>query len=699
MLRTSKYFNRDISWLSFNYRVLEEADDKTLPLYERLKFLAIYSSNLDEFYKVRVAEYKNNANPDDMEGLEGVTPGRVVKEINEIVDKQLHDFGRIFHDEILAGLYKEGLMLYQGEMPRLPEHQVFIRDYFYREVIPYLQPVLLTRGTRTFLRDNRLYLAIRLFRKKRGSIRSYVETRRARYALVKLPTNDLPRFVRLPDAEGMYHFLFLDDLVRFNLQELFPGYDVESSYCIKMLRDADLNIKDEFSGNLVDKIRRHIGLRKVGEPALFIYDRTIPSDFLQVLKESFGLYKEDVLAGERYLSFQDFFHFPNPFAPRLQMNYPPPIHPADLDKHGSMFAAIKEKDRLLHYPYQSFDYVLKFLNEASLDPKVEEIKVTQYRVASNSAVVNALINAAHNGKKVTVFVEVKARFDEENNLYSARLMEQAGIRIIYSIPGLKVHAKMALVIRKSGGQRKRSYAYLSTGNFNEKTARLYADHGFFTCKDEYMFDLERLFYYFEDQSQIPVFNKLLVTQFNLKQALMQRIDREIALARNGGKGYLLLKMNGIQNKVFINKLYEASRAGVKIDLIIRGICCVVPNKPFSRNIRIIRIVDSFLEHARIWVFGNNGDPEVYLSSADWLNRNVNRRIETAFPIESVELRDDILSILDLQLNDNTKARLITENLENVPIPGSGSVKIRSQWDTYRMLAAREPGVQGSVVSI
>jgi polyphosphate kinase len=258
---------------------------------------------------------------------------------------------------------------------------------------------------------------------------------------------------------------------------------------------------------------------------------------------------------------------------------------------------------------------------------------------------------------------------------------------------------MALVIRKSGGQRKRSYAYLSTGNFNEKTARLYADHGFFTCKDEYMFDLERLFYYFEDQSQIPVFNKLLVTQFNLKQALMQRIDREIALARNGGKGYLLLKMNGIQNKVFINKLYEASRAGVKIDLIIRGICCVVPNKPFSRNIRIIRIVDSFLEHARIWVFGNNGDPEVYLSSADWLNRNVNRRIETAFPIESVELRDDILSILDLQLNDNTKARLITENLENVPIPGSGSVKIRSQWDTYRMLAAREPGVQGSVVSI
>ena len=256
MLRTSKYFNRDISWLSFNYRVLEEADDKTLPLYERLKFLAIYSSNLDEFYKVRVAEYKNSAHADDMEGLEGVTPGHLVKEINEIVDKQLQDFGRIFHKEILAGLFHEGLMLYQGEMPKLPEHQVFIRDYFYREVIPYLQPVLLTRGTRTFLRDNRLYLAIRLYRKKRGVLHTKIEARRARYALVKLPTNDLPRFVRLPDADGMCHFLFLDDLVRFNLQELFPGYDVESSYCIKMLRDADLNIKDEFSGNLVDKIRR-----------------------------------------------------------------------------------------------------------------------------------------------------------------------------------------------------------------------------------------------------------------------------------------------------------------------------------------------------------------------------------------------------------------------------------------------------------
>jgi polyphosphate kinase len=513
--------------------------------------------------------------------------------------------------------------------------------------------------------------------------------RRARYAIVKLPTNDLPRFVRLPDAKGMYHFLFLDDLVRFNLQELFPGYDVESSYCVKMLRDADLGILDEFNGNLVEKIRRNIGLRKVGEPALFIYDRTIPDDFLQVIKESFGLYKEDILPGERYLSFQDFFNFPNPFAPRLQLNHPTPIHPAELEKHGSMFAAIKEKDRLLHYPYQSFDYVLKFLNEASIDPKVDEIKVTQYRVASNSAVVNALISAARNGKKVTVFVEVKARFDEENNLYSARLMEQAGVRIIYSLPGLKVHAKMALAIRRSGDLRKRSYGYLSTGNFNEKTARLYGDHGFFTCDETFILELEMLFNFLDDPSSTPVFNKMLVTQFNLKRELTKRIDHEIEISKNGGKGYIILKLNGIQNKTLINKLYDASKAGVKIDLIIRGICCVVPNQSFSRNIRIIRIVDSFLEHARVWVFGNDGDPQVFLSSADWLNRNINRRIEIAFPIYAAALRDELLGILNLQLNDNTKARIISEDLENLPIPRNNQAEVRAQVDTYRMLAAKE----------
>ena len=687
MENSPRYFNRDISWLSFNYRVLEEADDESLPLYERLKFLAIYSSNLDEFYKVRVSEYKYGYKNDDIDETKGEDPLKALHEINAIVDKQLKDFGRIFNQEILAQWNREGLILYQGELPTAPEHQTFIRDYFYQEVVPYLQPVLLTRGTKTFMRDNRLYLAIRLFRKKNGSDINKLKNRRPRYAVVKLPTNDMPRFVRLPDINGKFHFLFLDDLVRFNLHELFPGYDVESSYCIKMLRDADLGIRDEYTGNLVEKIRHNIRLRKVGEPALFTYDRSIPKDFLQVLKESFDLDKDDLLAGERYLSFQDFFSFPNPFAPRLQLNRLPTIHPVELEQYSSMFNAIKDSDRILHYPYHSFDYVLKFLNEAAFDPKVEEIKVTQYRVASDSAVVNALIGAARNGKRVTVFVEVKARFDEENNLYMAKLMEDAGIRIIYSLPGLKVHAKMALVLRKANGIRKRSYAYLSTGNFNEKTARLYGDHGFFTCKDDYLHDLEQLFRYLENQQVVVRFNKLLVTQFNFKKELVRRVNREIKLAKSGKQGYILLKMNGIQNKTFINKLYEASMAGVKIDLIIRGICCVVPNQAFSSNITITRIVDSYLEHARVWVFGNDGKNDIFMTSADWMNRNIDWRIETAFPIEDGNLKQEVLDILNLQLKDNVKARRVNEFLENVVIQ-EGDTKVRSQYDIYQMLALK-----------
>lgn len=693
MRYTPRYFNRDISWLSFNHRVLEEAKSKNNPLFERLKFLAIYSSNLDEFYKVRVAEYKYDVDYDELDDPNSDSPVKVVREINRIVREQLEEFSRIFHEEILTEMRKEGIILYQGNMPPDPEHQQFIREYFYREVIPYLQPILLTKGTRSFLRDNRLYLAIRLYRKKRGADNG--SNRRPRYALVKLPYTDVKRFIRLPDKDGCYHFLFLEDLVRFNLQELFPGYDIDSSYCVKLLRDADLGIKDEFSGNLVEKIRKNLGRRKVGEPALFTYDRSIPEDFLAFLQDVIGVYKEDLLAGERYLNFQDFFSFPNPFAPRLQLNHPQPIHPYELEQIGSMFAAIREKDRILHYPYQSFDYLIKFLNEAAQDPKVYAIKVTQYRVASNSAVVNSLISAARNGKQVSVFVEVKARFDEENNLTLARLMSEAGVRIIYSLPGLKVHAKLALVLRRSGNERKRSFAYLSTGNFNEKTARQYADHGFFTCKEDIIRDLENLFSYFENPKFRPEFTKLWVTRFNFKNELRRRIDREIELARQGKKGYILVKLNGIQNKPLINLLYKASEAGVKIDMIIRGICCLVPNQKFSRNINLRRIVDSYLEHGRIIVFGNNGDPEVYLTSADWMNRNINRRIETTFPVEDEDIKKELFDILDLQLRDNVSARMINENLENIPIVADGMEPIRAQWDTYKMLIEKETRFQNN----
>ncbi len=679
-----KYFNRDISWLSFNYRVLEEAKDKSLPIYERLKFLAIYSSNLDEFYKVRVAEYKYNFDPEEIEHNKNMTPSRVINEITSVVDSHLIEFKNIFN-KIIEELENQGLILYQGEYPSNPIHQEFIKDYFYIKVLPFLQPIIINKGVKSFLRDNRLYLALKLYRKNRVDGKPKKKNRRARYAILKLPTYDLPRFLKLPQIDNKHHYLFIDDLVRFNLSYLFPGYDIDSSYSIKLLRDADLGIKDEYSGDLVEKIKKNLNMRLIGEPALFTYDRKIPNDFLNILKDTFYLHKNDILAGDRYLNFQDFFNFPNPFSPRLELKRPSPILPKSLEEIGSMFKAIKLKDRLLFYPYQSFDYLLRFLNEASLDSKVEEIKLTQYRVAHDSAVVNALISAARNGKKVSVFVEVKARFDEENNLHTARIMEEAGIKIIYSLPGLKVHAKMALVIRRSNNIRKRSYAYLSTGNFNEKTARLYSDFGFFTCKEATILELEALFNHLENQEIKPKFKKLLVTQFNFKKQLISKIEREIKITKDGGEGYILLKMNGMQNKSFINKLYEASMAGVKIDLIIRGICSVVPEQSFSKNIRIIRIVDSNLEHARIWVFNNNGNKELFMTSADWMNRNINRRIEIAFPIEEDNMKNNVLHILDLQLKDNVKARIIDKNLINLKIKNN-QPPIRSQWETYRFLS-------------
>ncbi len=698
MVDRYKYFNRDISWLSFNHRVLEEAMDSDLPLYERLKFLAIYSSNLDEFYKVRVAEYRNSAETGaSMPDTDN--PAETLRQINNIVSGHLAEFSKVAEVDILNELRENGIILYQHSMPTHIDHLAFMKDYFYTEIIPYLQPVLLNRGTRSFLRDNRLYLAIKLLTRKKnhnGNKGNY--KRRPIYALVKLPTNDLPRFIELPAIDVLHHIMYIDDIIRYNLQELFPGYEIEGAWAVKLARDADLGIVDEFSGNLIEKIRKNLVKRKTGLPASFHHDRDIDPDLLQFLMATFEFGSTELVEAGRYQNMQDFFQFPNPYSPRLEWHSPAPIRPYDMELAGSVFSAIRKRERIMHYPYQSFDYVIKFLNEAAIDPKVEEIKVTQYRVATNSAVVNSLIAAARNHKKVTVFVEVKARFDEENNLYFAEVMKNAGIKIIYSIPGLKVHSKMALVLRKANGIRKKSYAYLSTGNFNEKTARQYADHGYFTCKEEIIRDMEKLFIYLEDQSRKPRLEKLLVTQINLKGTIMSKIDREIRLAQEGREGYILLKMNGIQNADLINKLYEASEAGVKVDVIIRGICCLVPNQPFSKNIRLIRLVDSYLEHARIWVFGNDGNKEMFLTSADWLNRNINRRIETAFPVEDDGIKQEILSILDLQLRDNVKARRIDENLRNV-IPNTDSeVKIRAQHDTYEMLLEKNNELKQQLIS-
>jgi polyphosphate kinase len=425
--------------------------------------------------------------------------------------------------------------------------------------------------------------------------------------------------------------------------------------------------------------------RKTGATARFLYDEKIPAAFLEFLVQSLKIPREELVPGGKYHNLSDLFSFPNPLSPNLEIKPLHPLHRKDLDSFSSMFEAIKARDWMLHFPYHSYDPVIRFLNEAAIDPKVKEIKTTQYRVASDSAVVNALLNAKNNGKKVTVFVELKARFDEYANLKFARIMSKAGIKIIYSIPGLKVHAKVALVLKKPVHDKQDSFAFLSTGNFNEKTARIYADHGLFTANDKIISELKDLFCFLENQDEKPMLKHLLVAQLNIKKELTKKIDREINNAAAGRKARLILKMNGLDHPKMIAKLYEAARKGVEIDLLVRGICCLVPGKKFSKNITVTRIVDRFLEHARVFVFHNGGDPEVYMASADWMNRNLERRIELGFPIYDEEIKKEVLEILHLQLKDNTKARILDSKHKNLKKPTGEDPKFRAQIEIYNFL--------------
>ncbi|MBR6251365.1 MAG: polyphosphate kinase 1 [Bacteroidales bacterium] len=680
MLTNVKYFNRDISWLAFNRRVLEEAKDASLTIAESMRFLSIYSLNLVEFYNVRVAEYRN-AVEGNHEMKEVANPQAALAKINHIVSEQISEMSNIL-SLICNRLEAHGVTLYNSVLPDNPEHLMFMHDYFFSEVIPYLQPVIISRDTRVFLRDNRPYFALKLYKKHKHRA-SAQATIKPTYALVKLP--DMKRFVELPQlGDGHHHIVFIDDIIRVNLGEIFPGYEIDGIWCIKVERDADLGIDDDFSGDIAQKIKQSLGRRKIGTPSSFYIDRSIAPDLQKVLEKTFDFNEGETVKANRYMNLYQFDQFPFSIIDEKPVVVPQPIHPKSLPMNESLFAQIKRSDRILHYPYQSFDYVIRLLNEAAIDPKVDEIKITQYRVATNSAVVNSLIAAAHNNKKVTVFVELKARFDEENNLKLAERMKESGIKVIYSIPGLKVHAKMALIIRREGSVRKSCYAYLSTGNFNEKTARQYTDHGLFTRDEGIINDLEKVFLFLEDQSKSPKLEKLLFTRINLKPRFIDMIDREIANVEKGLGGCIILKMNGLQNREIINKLYEASMAGVKVHLIIRGVCCLVPDQPYSRNITITRIVDRYLEHGRIWFFSNCGKNEIYLTSSDMLNRNLYHRIECAFPIENEEIKKQLMDILTIQMSDNVKARRIDCFL-NDHLPKHQGKEIRAQDEIYNIL--------------
>ena len=715
------YFKRDISWLSFNYRVLLEATDEHLPLYERINFISIYSSNLEEFYKIRVADHKAVASGATESDEETVQSAReLVEEINREVTRQLDDRVHIYEQKILPALRRNHIIFYQDRHVE-PFHQQFIKDFFREEIFPYLQPVPVSKDKIvSFLRDNRLYLAIRVYPKKENETE---QRQQPYYFVMKQPYAKVPRFIELPAHEKDHYLMFTEDIIKANLNLIFPGYDVDSSYCIKISRDADILIDDTASSaDLVAQLKKKVKKRKIGDVCRFVYDRAMPHDFLDFLVDAFHIHRDELVPGDKHLNLEDLRHLPNPnkslpntgkllpstgkslpsTGKSLPSNdksspnsggkslhspeKPKPMKLTLLDEKESIFNYVARKDLLLYYPYHSFEHFIHFLYEAVHNPETREIMVTQYRVAENSAVINTLIAAAQNGKKVTVFVELKARFDEENNLATAEMMQAAGIKIIYSIPGLKVHAKVALIRRRGlNGEKIPSYAYISTGNFNEKTATLYADCGLFTCRKEIVNDLYNLFRTLQGK-EAPKFTTLLVARFNLIPELNRLIDREIALADQGKPARIILKMNALQDPTMIDRLYEASEHGVQIDLIIRGICCLIPDQPYSRNIRITRIVDSFLEHARIWYFGNNHHPKVFMGSPDWMRRNLYRRIEAVTPILDPDLRASLIEMLNIQLADNQKACWVDDNLRNIfKKRAPGTPAVRAQYTFYDWL--------------
>lgn len=684
-IKQYKYFKRDISWLSFNYRVLMEAKNESLPIYERIKFLAIYSSNLEEFYKVRVSGYHSSILKSIKRDESIEEALKTLIEINDIVTEQEREYNNIFYKDILCELKKKNIILYQGEEIE-PFHKTFVEQYFNEEVFPFLQPMIIQKGgIHSFIQDNSIYLVISLTRKleKKGTVRSSSDLT---FALMKIPDHQIERFVELPSHMGKHYIIFIDDIIKANLSSIFPGYEIKHCHSMKISRDADFSLENEDQSDIAEKILSKVRKRKIGAITRFQYDKNMPDYFLEFLRDAYEIEEEELLKGDRYLNLADLMKLPNPVGQALMQKLPSPLRVNDFEQNNSILSVLRKRDVLLHFPYQSFDYLIRFLMQAAFDPKVLEIKVTQYRVAENSAVINSLISAAKNGKKVTVFVELKARFDEENNYLTAALMKQAGVKVIYSLPGLKVHAKVAYVRKRSNNPEDpiKGYAYLGTGNFNEKTAKIYSDKGLLTSNKKIIREIDEVFHVLAGKEHTQPFRHLLVAQFNMVPQINAMIEREIMHVQSGRHGRIILKMNSLQDIGMIDALYRASEAGVEIDLIIRGICCLIPNQPYSSNIKITRIVDSYLEHSRVWYFYNNGEENIYLTSADWMERNLHRRIEVAFPIYTEKIKKEIIDILSIQLEDNSSAVWLNEKLENIP-KRNDNKPVRAQQAVYNYL--------------
>ncbi|GKW42916.1 polyphosphate kinase 1 [Pectobacterium parvum] len=680
------YIEKELSWLSFNERVLQEAADKSNPLIERMRFLGIYSSNLDEFYKVRFADLKRRILINEEQGLDG-NLRHLLGKIQARVLKTDQIFDSLYN-ELLLEMARNQIFLV-NERQVSPNQQEWLRDYFRQYLRPHITPILIFNETNLveFLKDNYTYLAVEIIRGDEIS-----------YALLEIPSDKIPRFVNLP-AEAPRRrktMILIDNILRYCLDDIFKGffdYDALNAYSMKMTRDAEYDLVTEMESSLLELMSSSLKQRLTAEPVRFVYQRDMPDAMVAMLQEKLGISSVDsVIPGGRYHNFKDFISFPNVGRANLVNKPLPRLRHSGFNNFRNGFDAIRERDVLLYYPYHTFEHVLELLRQASFDPNVLSIKINIYRVAKDSRIITSMIHAAHNGKKVTVVVELQARFDEEANIHWAKRLTEAGVHVIFSVPGLKIHAKLFLISRREGENIVR-YAHIGTGNFNEKTARLYTDYSLLTADERITNEVRRVFNFIENPYRPVSFEHLLVSPQNSRDKLYQLIDTEIENALANRDAGITLKVNNLVDKGLAEKLYQASSAGVKINLLVRGMCSLIPNLPgISENIQVISILDRYLEHDRVYVFNNGGDKKVYLSSADWMTRNIDYRIEVAVEILDPILKNRVLETLDILFSDTVKARVIDKESSNRYVSRGNKRKVRAQNAIYDYIKALEqPG--------
>lgn len=673
------FLNREISWLYFNERVLQEAADETVPLIERIKFLSIFSSNLEEFYRVRVATLSRLVNLNEKaKALLGFNPKKVLNEIKNIVVKHERKFEALFQATLINELAQNRIFILNDTQLNVARGE-FVRNHFRDKILSNLVPIMIDLNDPfPELKDRYLYFFVRL--KKKGAKKG------EKYALIELPEN-LPRFLVLPETNGLKFIILAEDIIKYCLDDIFYvfNYNQIEAFSIQLTRDAELDIDKNVSDKFIEELKNSLDKRKKGKPMRLLYDAEMPFEMLSVLVNKMKMEAEGLIPGNRYHRFGDFIAFPNVGSSDLEYAPAIPLKVHGLHRTESIFNKLQTRDYVVNLPYQSYDYIILFLREAAIDPKVTEINITLYRLAENSKVVNALINAAKNGKKVNCLVELKARFDEKANIFwTNRLMEE-GVNVNYGLTDYKVHSKICLVKRMEKGKAV-YYANLATGNFNEKTARIYCDHSIFTAKKEITQDLLKLFNALNKRTVAKDFKHLIVSPLESRSKIYALINREMRFAKAGKPAYMILKVNSLADEGIVQKLYDASNAGVQIRLIVRGICCLVPGIPgFSENITVISIIDKFLEHARVFIFGNNGKEEMFLSSADLMSRNFEHRVEVGFPVLDENVRQEIRDIIEFQLQDNVKARDITKQNNNKYHKNRLTTKIRAQVQTYNYL--------------